>query len=100
MIQEYKFTGYSPSGNPFKWLHDAIRNITFEDSISTQIWDKQPKINDNIRYEKSGTYNEVIEKVWINNELVFIRSKKNDEKRERYSKEIHDNLKRKKGFIK
>lgn len=98
-IVEYEFTGFYPSGNPFLWYYDENKRAMFETSINVQTWDKNPKIGDKIKYEKSGQYNQITEKVWINNLLVYVRSHEKEAEIERITDNIYYNLKKEKNLI-
>jgi hypothetical protein len=74
--QEYTYTGNMPSGNPFTWYYDAAQRTSFGTSKDSQYWSKQPEIGDKLVYWKSGHYNEVTERVFINGEMVYKKSEK------------------------
>lgn len=97
-IYEYTFTGFLPSGNPFKWYYDETKPIAFTTSIFVQTWDKEPKIGDKISIHEDEHHR--VQKVFINGEQVYEYSKEKVEEAERINDAIYDNLKEMKGFKK
>lgn len=72
--QVYKYTVNMPSGNPFIWYYDENQRTAFGTSKEARYWKKPPEIGDTITYWKSGNYNEITERVFINEEMVFERN--------------------------
>lgn len=102
-IKEYTFTGFAPSGNPFLWYFDENKRTAFETSIDVATWDKKPEVGDKIKYEKIPDHNGyciVTNKVWINDELVYVRTKEKEIQKERITDSIYSDLIRKKGLKK
>jgi hypothetical protein len=98
MEREYTFTGFMPSGNPFLWYYDEIKRTAFTTSIQVETWSKEPQKGDKIKIEKSGEYNDVTEKVYINNELVYSRSDEKERQQQEVSNRIHNELLESKGI--
>lgn len=67
----YKYTGNMPSKNPFLWYFDHNESTAFDTSENSKNWIEQPKIGDVITYFKSGSFNEITERVLINNKIVY-----------------------------
>lgn len=79
--REYTFTGFMPSGNPFKWYYDENKRTAFTTSIDVESWDKAPVKGDKITF--------VDEDVYINGKLVFKNSPK---KQKEISKRNDDSI--------
>lgn len=100
--REYIFTGFLPSGNPFRWYYDENKSTAFAVEMEVVMWSEQPKIGDKIKIEKNhDEYNNnyAIERVWINGALVYTRSKEKEAQQQKMLDEINYNLKRSKGLV-
>ena len=90
--KEYTYTGNMPSGNHFTWYYDEEKRTAFGTSEEAQYWTQYPKIGDKIVYWKSGQFNEIVEKVYINGKLVFERNEKTERKKRLKAKNESENL--------
>lgn len=72
--EAYTYTGNMPSGNSCTWYFDENKRTTFGTNTEAKFWTKYPSIGDRIVYWKSGRFNEIIERVFINDEMVFERN--------------------------
>jgi hypothetical protein len=92
-MNTYTFTGYYPSGNPFRWLYDEHRHTMFTTSLETNSWKKQPKIGDKCATDEKGDW-------YINGELVSDNSEEANKEAERNQNKIYNELLISKGFSK
>jgi len=90
-----------PSGNPFLWYYDETMPCAFTTSIQVSTWKKAPKKGDKITIHRdmdTPCADDV--KVFINDELVFEKTAETERQEKEITKNIYDDLKRSKDFIK
>lgn len=94
--EEYTFTGFMPSGNPFVWYYDEHRKTAFTTSLDVGTWDARPEIGDKIKIVRNATHED--QEVYINGKRVYTKSAAKDKQRQVTSDTLYADLAKSKGL--
>lgn len=89
-IEEYIFTGFMPSGNPFDWYYDKNEQTAFTTSDDVKFWTKKPSIGDKVKFVRDKDRRDI--EVYINGELVYKQTEDLLKKKQELSDRQYESL--------